>query len=62
VPLERFGVLRAAAVVARLEVRFSTLGGMVGGRNVSAYPLHVPSSYNSRKVSLFVIQQNGIKK
>jgi hypothetical protein len=55
-------VLRAAAVAARLEVRCGTLGGIVGGRNVSAYPLHVPSSYNSRKVGLLVIQQNGIKK
>jgi hypothetical protein len=26
--------------------------------NLSAYPLHIPSSYNSRKVGLFVIQHN----
>jgi hypothetical protein len=27
---------------------------------LSAYPLHVPSSYNSKKVGLFVIQQESV--
>ena len=26
---------------------------------MSAYPLHIPSSYNSRKVGLFVIRQDN---
>jgi hypothetical protein len=26
-------------------------------KSVSEYPLHIPSSYNSRKVGLFVIQK-----